>query len=70
VRYSVSVKFSEDGRLQVVGNEITISIKSPPERGRANAELVQLLSAYFGVEPFRVRIVSGMKSRKKIVEVF
>lgn len=66
----MSVKFSKDGRLQVLGNEITISIKSPPERGRANAELVRLLSEHFEVEPSRVRIISGMKSRKKMVEVF
>lgn len=69
MRYSVSVKFSKDGRLQVLGNEIMISIKSPPERGKANAELVQVLSEHFGVEPSRVRIISGMKSRKKLVEV-
>jgi uncharacterized protein len=69
VRYSVSVRFSSDGRLQVSGNEIAISIKSQPERGKANRELVKKLAAHFGVSEDRVRIVSGLASRKKIVEV-
>ena len=69
MRYSVSVRFSSDGRLQVRGNEIAISIKSQPERGKANREMVKKLAAHFGVSEDRVRIVSGFASRKKIVEV-
>jgi uncharacterized protein len=69
VRYSVSVRFSPDGRLEVNGDEIAISIKSQPERGRANRELVKKLAAHFGVGEERVRIISGLASRKKLVEV-
>jgi uncharacterized protein len=69
VRYSVSVRFSPDGRLEVSGDEIAISIKSEPERGKANRELVKKLAAHFGVGEDRVRIVSGLTSRKKIVDV-
>jgi uncharacterized protein (TIGR00251 family) len=69
VRYSVSVRFSPDGRLEVSGNEIAISIKAPPERGKANRELVKKLAAHFGVGEDRVRIISGLASRKKLVEV-
>jgi uncharacterized protein (TIGR00251 family) len=69
VRYLVSVRFSSDGLLQVSGDEITISIKSRPERGKANRELVKKLSAHFGVREDQVRIVSGLTSRKKMVEV-
>lgn len=70
MRYSVSVRFSPDGRIEVSGSEISISIKSPPERGRANRELVKKLAAHFGVGEDRVRIVSGLASRKKVVDVF
>jgi len=69
LRYSVSVKFSSDGRIEVRGDEIAISIKSPPERGKANRELVKKLAAYFNVDESRVRIISGLTSRKKLVEV-
>lgn len=69
VRYSVSVRFSSNGKLTVSGNEITISLKSVPERGRANAELLKKLSKHFNVDRGRIRIVSGLASRKKVVEV-
>ena len=69
MRYFVSVRFSSDGRLEVNGDEIAISIRSEPERGKANRELVKKLSAHFGVGEDRVRIVSGLTSRKKTVEV-
>ncbi|TLY11823.1 MAG: DUF167 domain-containing protein [Thaumarchaeota archaeon] len=69
MQYSVSVRFSSDGQLEVIGDQIAISIKSQPERGRANKELLKKLAAHFGVSQERVRIVSGLTSRKKIVEV-
>jgi uncharacterized protein len=69
LRYSVSVRFSSDGRLEVDGSEISISIKSPPERGKANRELVKKLAAHFNVDESRIRIISGLTSRKKLVEV-
>ena len=69
MRYLVAVRFSPDGAISVAGDEITISIKSQPERGKANRELVNRLSEYFGVSEASVRIVSGLASRKKIVEI-
>ena len=69
MRYLVAVRFSPDGAISVAGDEITISIKSQPERGKANRELVKRLSEYFGVSEASVRIVSGLASRKKIVEI-
>jgi uncharacterized protein len=69
VQYKVSVRFSSDGRLDLNGDEISVSIKSSPERGKANLELVKILSRHFKVEPSMIRIVSGNASRKKIVEV-
>ena len=69
MRYSVSVRFSSDGHLEVNGDEITISIKSQPERGKANRELVKKLAAHFNIDEGRIRIISGLTSRKKLVEV-
>lgn len=65
----VTVRFSPDAQMSVAGNEIAISIKSQPERGKANRELVKKLSQHFGVPEASIRIVSGLASRKKIVEI-
>lgn len=51
------------------GNEIEIGIKSEPERGRANRELVKRLAEHFGVPVQNVRIVSGHTSRKKLIDI-
>lgn len=69
MQYQVTVRFSADGRLEVAGNEISVSIKSKPERGRANRELVKRLAGHFGVPESNVRILSGLASRKKLVNV-
>jgi hypothetical protein len=43
-----------------------VKLKSVPEDGKANLELMKILRRYFGKE---IRIKSGFTSRKKIVEV-
>ena len=65
----VTVRFSPDDQMSVAGDEIAISIKSQPERGKANRELTKKLSQHFGVPEASIRIVSGLASRKKVVEV-
>lgn len=68
MRYFVAVRFGHGG-ITVSGEEIEAWIKSPPERGRANRELVKKLAGHFGVPEASVRIVSGLASKKKIVEI-
>lgn len=68
MRYNVTVKFNTDA-IEVDGCTITVGIRSKPERGRANRELVDKLAKHFGIPTSNVRIVAGLKSRKKIVEI-
>ncbi len=44
---------------------LIIKVKEPPTKGKANKAAIKLLSRYFNAN---VRIVSGTKSRRKIVE--
>lgn len=46
-----------------------MSLKSRPEGGKANRELIKKLADYYGVNTGGIRIVSGRTSKKKIVEV-
>ncbi|NQU18271.1 MAG: DUF167 domain-containing protein [Candidatus Saganbacteria bacterium] len=52
----------EEGRLKVY---LTV----PPIDGKANKALIKLLAEYFGVKKSRVRIIKGLKSRDKIIEL-
>jgi uncharacterized protein (TIGR00251 family) len=69
MRYTVWVKFNSSGKIQVNGEEITVCIKSKPERGKANKELVEMLASYFRVSKNRVHIISGLKTTKKQVQI-
>lgn len=47
-------------------DEYTIYVKDSPIDNKANIALVKLLQRYFKKE---VKIVSGLKSRKKLIEL-
>ncbi|MGI0044879.1 MAG: DUF167 family protein, partial [Nitrososphaeraceae archaeon] len=64
----VYVKFNPRGRVTVEGDEITISLRSRPLRGKANKELVKLAN-YFRIGKDRIWIVSRRISNKKLVEI-
>ena len=42
-----------------------ISVTAPPERNKANIEIIKELSKIYG----SARIVSGLKSNKKVIEI-
>ncbi len=44
-------------------------VREPPEGGRANRALVELLADHFGVPKSEVRIVRGAGSRWKQIEI-
>lgn len=67
-RYRVSVKLHRDF-LDVKGDEISIGITSRPLKGEANREMLRKIADHFGVPSSRVRLVSGARSRRKVVEV-
>jgi uncharacterized protein YggU (UPF0235/DUF167 family) len=69
LRYTVFVKFNPADRIAVYGDQITISINSKPERGKANRELIQKLADYFEIDKDKIRIILGISSNKKLVEV-
>ncbi|WP_456477786.1 DUF167 domain-containing protein [Geoglobus ahangari] len=58
-------------RCEVAGYDewkkaIIVRVRAPPEGGKANREVEQLLSEFFGTG---VEIVSGHRSRDKVVEI-
>ena len=66
--YKVSVTFHEDF-IEINKDEIAIGITAEPQKGKANKELIEKISKHFDVPKSNVRIISGEKSRKKLVEV-
>ena len=44
-------------------------VKEPPEKGRANRAVLEILADYFDTSQLNVKIISGNTSRLKIIEV-
>ncbi len=48
---------------------LRVKVNQPPEDGRANKAVIELLAGYFKVKKNCVRIITGETSRNKIVEI-
>jgi uncharacterized protein (TIGR00251 family) len=55
--------------LSQEGDNFIVKVKEPPREGKANQSVIKLLAEHFGVPQSQVRILSGLKSRNKFVEV-
>ena len=55
MKYFISISFNTLELFQVKGNEIKVSIKSKPELGKANRELIKLLSKNFQVSSDKIK---------------
>lgn len=45
-------------------------VRSVPEKGKANMEMLALLADHFKVAPSAVRVVIGRTAREKLVEIY
>ncbi len=49
--------------------EFRVYVRAPAVGGKANDAVVKLLAEFFGVRRNRVRIVKGVRSRNKMIEI-
>jgi uncharacterized protein (TIGR00251 family) len=68
VKYDIEVTFHKDF-IQVEKDKILVGLTSKPEKGKANTELIKKLAKHFNVPSSHVRIISGLKDRRKVVEI-
>ncbi len=48
---------------------LKVAVRAAPEKGKANAEIEEVLAEFFGVPTRNVTVVSGPTSRQKRVQV-
>ena len=60
---------TEDVTREMDGNVYVVRVKEPPVEGRANRAVLKLLAKHLGVPESRLRIVTGLTSRNKVIEV-
>lgn len=50
-------------------NSYRVKVTAPPEKGKANKRVIELLSKEFKVSKQDIRIVSGDTSNRKTIEI-
>jgi hypothetical protein len=60
---------SKTEELSREGDGFIVKVKEPPKEGKANQAVIKLLAEHFGVPQSQVRILSGFRSRNKVIEV-
>lgn len=60
---------TEDVTREMDGDVYVVRVKEPPVEGKANRAVLKLLAKHFGVPESRLRIVSGLTGKNKVIEV-
>ena len=60
---------SRDRVVGRYGDGIKVQVSAPPEGGKANGAVVELIAGALGVKAGQVRIVRGHTQARKVVEV-
>jgi len=68
----INIKVIANAKRQEIKQEndkLKIYLKSKPEKGKANEELINLLASHFNVSKINFKILKGKKSRNKLIEI-
>jgi uncharacterized protein (TIGR00251 family) len=68
----IQVKVKPNSRTEELiqeGNSLIVKVREPPKEGKANQAVIKLLAQHFGIPQSQVRILSGFRSKNKLVEV-
>ena len=71
MKYTIKVK--TNAKVNAVEEsdtgELRVLVKAPPQEGRANEAVIEVLAAHFKIPKSRVAIVGGFKSKNKIIQI-
>lgn len=69
IQVKVVPKASRDEVAGWLGDRLKVRVSAPPERGKANAAVENLLAKVLGLPPSAVRVVAGHAAPLKSVEI-
>lgn len=60
----------KDEKVEKLGeNEFGVFVKTAAKEGKANERILEILAEYFSVSKSQIKFISGLKSKKKIIEI-
>jgi uncharacterized protein (TIGR00251 family) len=69
LKVKVTPGSSSSSVIGVVNDCLRVSLRSAPEKGKANKELVEVLAAFFNTKRAAIEVVSGLTSRQKLIRI-
>jgi len=65
----VKTKSKEKKIIKVDKTHYIISTNAPPEKGKANKDIIKIISDHFKISKSKIIIISGEKSKEKIIDL-
>ena len=56
--------------FKIDNTHFVVSTNALPEKGKANKDIINMLSKYFDKPSSAIQIISGEKSKDKIINIF
>ena len=69
IKITVKLNSKQKKLIKIDQNEFIACIKAKPQKGKANIELIELLSEELKVAKNKIWIKSGIRSREKIIKI-
>lgn len=66
---TAKTRAKEEGIEELDPIHLLVSVKEPPMDGKANKAIIKLLAHHFGVPQASVRIIVGLGTKEKVVEI-
>ena len=69
IELKVIAKAKREEVKKISEHTYRIKVTAPPEKGKANKRVIELLSEELGIKRQHIKIVSGETSNRKIIEI-
>lgn len=69
IEIKVITKARKEAVEKIGDDSYRVKVSAPPEKGKANKRVIELIAKELMIRKGAVRIVSGAASNKKIVEI-
>jgi hypothetical protein len=66
----VKLKASQTKVVKIDETHYQVYVTQPPEKSKANKQIIKLLSDYFNVSLSKINIIAGEKGKEKVVELW
>ena len=59
----------KEEKIEIIDGVFEISLKERAEKGKANIALIKLLAKHFNTSSANVKILRGLTSKNKVIEI-